>query len=350
MTSVLRIVRQLDGFARVHFAFFTALWALLGAASVGQDTSWTKLLLLLAAVACFHIYGFVVNDVIDLAVDRTNPSRRQDPLVRGAISPNVALAIALVQPVITVPITIQLGGGMAAHAAMAVACVSLGAYNLWGKRCLVPPLTDFIQGIAWGALAPYAAYALGAEPNALTWLVFWYAVSYTVFMNGMHGGLRDLATDFECGARTTAIVLGARPARDGGDPHVPLPVVAFGWATLAVIITLNLVLLVRNDFGYNVTEWRVTALVVSALNVGAILLEPLVVRPRGHTWDLAFRLQMFLVIMSLPTAFAAFVHLQTLVLLILLMLLSMALLDWTPAIARWAFRTNSRRQLDPSAP
>jgi len=344
--SLANAVGQLDGFVRVHFAFFTSLWALLGAASVGQDTSWTRLILLLVAVACFHVYAFVLNDVIDLPRDRANPSRQRDPLVRGIVRPKAALAIALAQPLITVPITIQLGGGWAAHATMAVACLAMAIYNVWGKRCPAPPLTDFVQGIAWGALALYAAHALGARPNALTWLVFWYGVAYTLFMNGVHGGLRDLASDFECGARTTAIVLGARPGTPGHDPHVPLAVAAFGWATLLLLVALNVVIVVRNDFGYDLGEWRATALVVGALIAGAVLLEPLVVRPRGQVWNVAFRLQMFLVIMSLPAAFVAFINIRTLLLLSVLMLVSMALLEWTPAIARWALHPHGRRRPD----
>jgi hypothetical protein len=165
-------------------------------------------------------------------------------------------------------------------------------------------------------------------------------------MNGMHGGLRDLASDFDCGARTTAIVLGARPGPPGNDPHVPLAVVTFGWATLLMLVALNVVIMVRNDFGYDPGAWRVTALVVGALIAGAVLLEPVVVRPRGQVWNVAFRLQMFLVIMSLPAAFVAFVNFRTLLLLSALMLVSMALLEWTPSIARWAFQTHGRRRPD----
>jgi 4-hydroxybenzoate polyprenyltransferase len=345
IASIAVLARELDGLVRLHFLFFTCLWPLLGAASVRRDGSWGDVLAMLAPVACFHVYAFVLNDVIDLPIDRTNPSRRRDPLVRGAISPRLALALALVQPVVAIALTMAIGGDIRTHAALLVAFVAMGVYNLWGKRCPVPPLTDVIQGVGWGVLAIYAAYAMRVEPNALTWMVFAYGVAFTLFMNGIHGGLRDLANDVACAALTTAIVLGARPGPPGGDPIVPRAVVIFAWATLLLLVALNVALMVRNDFGYSAGEWVVTSSAVAALNLGALALEPLVVRPRAHTWNLAFRLQMFLVIMSLPVGFAGFANVPTLLLLGSLMLLSLALLEWTPAVAQWAFTAKARRRL-----
>ena len=121
----------------------------------------------------------------------------------------------------------------------------MAAYNLWGKRCPVPPLTDLVQGIAWGSLAIYAAYVLGAAPVPMTWMVAAYAVGYTLFMNGVHGGLRDLVNDVGRGARTTAIFLGARPAPDGGDPHVPKAVAVFASSVLGSLVAINAALVLR---------------------------------------------------------------------------------------------------------
>ncbi len=48
-----------DHFVRLHFAFFTGVWPLLGAASVGADHSLLRLGGMLAVMACFHVYAYV---------------------------------------------------------------------------------------------------------------------------------------------------------------------------------------------------------------------------------------------------------------------------------------------------
>ena len=313
---------KVDRFVRIHFLFFTCLWPLLGAISVKPDLSIGELSALMVAALAYHLYAFVLNDVIDLPIDRTQPLRQQDPLVSGAITPTQALLLACSQPVIAVMPTLWLGGDVRAYAALAVAFVAMAVYNVWGKRCPVPPFTDFMQGVGWGSLAIYAAFALGLEPNAVTWLVFAYAVAYTLFMNGIHGGLRDLANDFARGARTTAIFLGARPAPDHRDPHVPAGVIVFASAALIAQIAIAVTLIVRNDFGYGPAVYTVTAAAAAALGAASLALMPIVMKPYAGAWDLAFRLQIYLVLMILPILFIGAANTAALALASLLKALS----------------------------
>ena len=330
-------VMAADAFVRLHFAFFTGVWPLLGAASVGADRSLTRLLGLLAVMACFHVYAYVLNDLVDLPIDRTHPSRQRDPLVRGVVSPSVAAALVVAQPLLAAGLTVLLGGGWLAQATLAGAFVSMGAYNFWGKRFPFPPVMDVVQGLGWGLLAPYAAYALAGEATALTWFVCVYATAFTLFMNGIHGGLRDLANDVERGALTTAIYLGARPSAGSGDPYVPRAVMAFSSFTVVVLVSLNVAMLARNDFGYDGRTLAATAVLVALLNAGTVVLIPKVTQPRGREWDTAFRLQMYLILMSLPAAFAFYASATTLALLAALTAVSLVLLERTGSIAAWAW-------------
>jgi len=325
-----------DRFIRLHQLFFTAVWALLGAASVGRDLAPGELGALLGVVLAFHIYTYVLNDVIDLPLDRTQPQRSGDPLVSGAIRPWQALLIALVQPVLAVLLTTVLGGSWRAHATLLGGFALMGAYNLWGKCCYVPPLTDAIQGCAWGSLAIYAPLALGAEPSGLAWTVAVYVAVFTLLFNGVHGSLRDLANDFSSGARTTAIVFGARPAPDAGDAYVPRALAVFASVVLAALIVTSTALVLRNDFGYGQTGWVITAIAVGALNLFAVALQPTVVRPRGPAWDRAWRLQLYLLMIAPSVAFIG--HLSVPMLFVLLSLNAIALLLFgcSSLVARWA--------------
>jgi 4-hydroxybenzoate polyprenyltransferase len=339
-------IQAADRLVRVHLLFFTALWPLLGVASVATDISPGKLGALLGSVICFHVYAYVLNDVIDLPIDRTQPARQRDPLVLGQVRPRQGLLLALVQPLVTVPLTLWLGGAALAQATLFAGFALMGAYNLWGKRCPCPPVTDAIQGLAWGSLAIYAPLALGIAPNALTWTTAMYATVFTMFINGIHGSLRDLANDLGSGARTTAILLGARPVGDAGTAHVPAPMAAYAWGILVVLVALNATILLRNDFHYGPLGWTITAAVVGAFNAWAVLLQPDVLRPRRFA-DSAWRLQMYVMLLSLPIAFVGHASVAICAVFVLLNGLALALWESTPAVARSA-AVNIRSLLVPA--
>jgi 4-hydroxybenzoate polyprenyltransferase len=341
---VLRRIRDMvlaaDRFVRLHYIFFTCVWPLLGAASVGRDFTSGEISGLLAVILCFHAYAFLLNDVVDLPIDRAHPFRQNDPLVRGTIRPSRALLIALVQPVLTIPLTMWLGGTWRAHAILAAGFVLMAVYNVWGKRCPFPPLTDVAQGLGWGCLAIYAPLALGAEPNALTWMVAAYVTVFTLLFNGIHGDLRDLASDLAGGARTTAIFLGARPGIDGSDAYVPRVVGVYASLVLLLLVGINVALIVRNDFGYGPIAWTATTAALGALNFVVVVLHPKVVRPRGPFWHVAWRLQLYLMMMSLPIAFLAHASVEILIALLVLTVISLPLFGSAAAIvARWAWLT-----------
>ena len=236
-------------------------------------------------------------------------------------------------------LTVWLGGGGAAYATLATGFSLMAVYNVWGKHCSVPPLTDFVQGLAWGCLALYAALAVGGEPNILTWVVTAYAAGFLLLINGIHGGLRDLDNDIASGAHTTAMFLGARPISNSKDAYVPAAVSVFASIVLAALFAIGFAPLLRNDFGY---QWPVrvaTLLVAGALGVIAALLMPAVVRGRRPGYDVAFRLQAYVVLMALPVIFAAYVSAATRLMLLLLLGASlMVSLGWTSTIAQWMWR------------
>jgi 4-hydroxybenzoate polyprenyltransferase len=328
----------LDRFLRLHLLFFTALWLLLGAASVRSIIATRDLVLALGVALCFHVYAYVLNDVIDLPLDRTQASRRHDPLVRGVISPARALLLAGIQPMLAVGLTHQLGGDRVAHSMIMAAFIFMGIYNLWGKRCPVPPVTDAFQGLAWGSLALYASHTLGGTSNAMTWFVVAYATTFTMFINGIHGSFRDLTTDMARGARTTAIWLGARPGSNQRTVVETSPTLAlYAWAVLGALVALNATLMIRNDFAYSELEWTLIAAGVGALNLCGVVLQPLVLRPRGSSADIAWRLQMYVVVMALPLAFVACASATMMLVFVLLNLLALTLWDCTVEVVRWTW-------------
>ena len=330
-------IQAIDRFVRLYILFFPVSCVLLGAASVPHDITLGQLGALVGVATCFQIYTYAFNDVIDLSIDRINPARRQDPLVRGVLTPRQAVMIGVVQPLLAIPLTMALGAGAEAYVTLAASFALMGAYNVWGKRCPFPPLTDAVQGLAWSGLSVYGAQAIGVAPTALTWWLAAYLTVFTLLFNGIYGPFRDLISDFAAGAKTTAIVFGARPASAGRRRYVPTVLSVYAWCLLVLLVGMNAVLMFRNDFHYGTSTWVLTACIVGALNVWAVLLQPQVLHPRESAADVAWRLQMFILMTVLPIAFFASAGAGILLTLAFLNALALVLFDSTSAVTRWAW-------------
>lgn len=203
-----------ERFFRGSFFGYTWMLVLLGAGSANADPSGAQIVVLVLVGLNYHFFGYVHNDLIDLPVDRTQPLRSRDPLVTGRIGERQAWVFALVQIPISCLLALSAGAGADALAVLAVGYTATVVYNVYGKRCPVPMITDAVQGIAWGSLALFGALLVG-KPTLLTLIPVGFGFGFIFLINGVHGGLRDLENDFKRGRVTTSIYLGARPTDSG---------------------------------------------------------------------------------------------------------------------------------------
>lgn len=287
----------MDRFTRIHFVGYSSLWALLGAGSVAPASP--RLALGLAGIgALFHFYGSVLNDVVDLPVDRTQPLRAEDPLVRGTISPRAALVFALVQVPLMLGLAAWLGGGARELAWLVGAVAAMAVYNLYGKRCPVPPLTDAAQGLAWACMTLFGARMAGGLPNRSTVCIALFGIVFTTLINGVHGGMRDLENDHSAGARTTALFLGIRPAAEGG---VVVP--GRAWLFCFVLEALLVVLSFAALSGAGARAGGIaTGAVVLAANALCVWGLVRVLQPNRRGWDLIFRFHLVALLIPLFAA------------------------------------------------
>src|SRR5437016_5971721 len=110
---------------------FSIILPLLGAAVISLQLNSFQIIALISVAIAFHIFAYVQNDVFDLQVDRTEPLRRDFPLVQGTIQPRRALVIALAQIPAAFILTAWLGGSIRTYAALIAAFVLMTAYNIW---------------------------------------------------------------------------------------------------------------------------------------------------------------------------------------------------------------------------
>lgn len=292
-------------FGRFSALSFSLMVPLLGAAVVSRDIS-TSLLAGVAAVAvAFHLFAYISNDVIDLTLDRTEPLRADSPLVRGLVQPSAALTIALLQVPIAFGIHVMLAGGAAASVSLAAAMALMLLYNVYGKRCRFPPLSDAVQSLGWVALMLYGALVARAPLNqsllALAALIF----VYVLLINGVHGGLRDLRNDQLCGARTTAIYFGSNADASGGV-ILPRSIVIYGLMLQILMLVISLVVVVTNwsDYGSTPAALTTAALVVTQLVLLALLWMTLTAARRRSAMIRAGILHLFVSLASIIIPFA----------------------------------------------
>ena len=219
----------------LHLTIFnyTALLPLLGLWAVQPNAPWPLITLHQLIALAYHSYAYLLNDVIDLPIDRPPPSRAAYPLVAGTISPQTTLWIAGLSGLLAIGLTAV----FLPFSALPFLLLSLGGisfYNRFGKAGLVPPpLTDFIQGCSWGCLVLFGATSAG-ELNGLVWQTAVFIILYILLVNGVNGSLRDLPNDLQAGATTTPIWFNVRPT----NPHNPENPKPESQANLRSILTL----------------------------------------------------------------------------------------------------------------
>lgn len=213
---------------------------MLGAATATEQLDGFHLLGILGVALAFHIYVSLLNDIIDLPLDRTNPARAHYPLVNGAISTTTALTITLLQIPLAAAVIYWQSGPAAAYLAMAVAFGMMTIYNIWGKRSPVPPIIDVIQGIGFSSLTLYGA-ALTGGLTPLSWLAFTLGVLWMVIIN-LLGGLRDLHYDLAFGVNTTPIYFDMRPS--GKEETLPSFVPYYGYVLHALMMAGSILVII----------------------------------------------------------------------------------------------------------
>jgi len=279
------------------------LLVLAGAYTSRPQMAWDEAVGLLGVALLYNVFSYVSNDLIDLPVDRLQPRRQRDPLVRGAVSPSVGWAIALATIPISLVITMAAADPAVCVLALVVAYGGMAIYNVWGKRVSVPLVTDLIEGIAWSAMVAYGVGYVGGTPNVSTMSVFAFGALFIFLINGMHGGLRDLVNDLRCGKSTSAILLGAHPA---GDDEVvsTKSIVVFSFVVHTTMIVVLATAVSDSWQRYDaVSLWLAQGLILGSALVGSWLLWR-VVKPRNAHRDEPIGHHLFVMILTGVGVFA----------------------------------------------
>jgi decaprenyl-phosphate phosphoribosyltransferase len=141
------------------FAAPAAAGALLEPAIAGTTAAAAGIFVVASAATYF------INDAVDVAADRRHPTKRQRPVAAGLLSPRAALAIgiglALLAPVLALPIGWRLAGVVAAYLTLTL------AYSFWLKH---QPVLD-ILAVAGGFVLRAVAGGIATGLTLSNWFL-----------------------------------------------------------------------------------------------------------------------------------------------------------------------------------
>ncbi len=284
-------VGDLDRFTRTRYFGFTVMMIIPGPALMMEPKPLLVLGLLVVA-ACFHLYAYVPNGLIDYRADQTRRLHAGDPPTKMGITPEQAAAWAWVAVLVAFLALLHLVEFKPFDKPwpllfFGVAVLLMWLYDLCGKRFPYPFIRDLIQGLAWGSLSLVGGFLIESTQRPE---VFWffpiamglYGMFFILLLNGIHGGLRDLVADKAAGHVTTAIFFGARPV----NGSVPEKGVEGTWtvATFAFVVhTLQLALaasFIWQRYDAFAPHWGVAAAALALLSAFSYWCLWQVVKPR----------------------------------------------------------------------
>lgn len=259
--------------ARFQTAALTALAPVWGALAFFPKANIVTLFEIFVVGLSCHVFGFVLNEIADLGIDKSSKSLAEKPLVSGGASLKGAKVLVLVQlPVIFGIPLILLRAGIIPLTVLALAVLLASIYDFYGKRFLLSPaLADLTLGISVGLLTMFAAFLVAQQKYGLAnevaafssifshyssiWIALGLASMFALditFNNGIEGGLKDLENDLAVGARSTPISLGAQI--NGSTILEPLGLRTYGTFLRVLSLIIAPIILFLGLPGYNLTE------------------------------------------------------------------------------------------------
>jgi len=238
----------------------TAIAPVLGALSmwnVGSLPLW-KLLILFIIGSLAHIYGFVINDVIDIRLDKLSKDLYARPLVRGSITRKRAAVFAISCLIGSFLLSFVFFSDLLGYAVLVfillMAYFLATVYDIASKKY---PGMDLVVASAIFFLILFGASTIGT-PTRLVYVVALIGGIQVLFMNMINGAIKDIDHDKQGSANTVAIRLGAKVY--AGVIALPVSFKTTGY--LIEITRIALIFLPFVFLGLSASLWQISFLVL----------------------------------------------------------------------------------------
>jgi len=163
------------------------------------------------------LYGFVLNDYIDVDTDNLSEDLSQRPLVKGSIPRFHALMISLGAVIAAyVLIILAMIQGLFLQNGLTLVVFTIAVflaaiYNIYGKKFLGSDV--FVAG-ATAVYFVFGALAVSPTLTPLTWVVTVVTFFQVMYLNAIIGGLKDADHDCKHGVKNIARTLGVKVTKN----------------------------------------------------------------------------------------------------------------------------------------
>ncbi len=199
-----------------------AIPPVIAALTVGTFDLFTLMLLFLLG-AFSSIFGFVLNDFIDVEVDKKSEDLKKRPLVSGTISKTAALWICFTCIMLTMLTFFILfyGKNITYLRFISVICILIAwllgsIYDVYGKKIFA---SDILVALSVSFIFLIGAFAVNKQPTIFTWIIFVLTFNNLFHMNAVEGGIKDADHDVLMNVNNIALQSGVRV--DGDLLRIP---------------------------------------------------------------------------------------------------------------------------------
>jgi 4-hydroxybenzoate polyprenyltransferase len=257
------MIRDYVEITRLFNMGLTGVAPVLGALAMWNEGVLTplKLLILFIIGGLAHSYGFVLNDVIDIKVDKLSKDLFARPLVQGSITRKHAAFFAVFCMIGSFLLSLvflrELRSYIFLFLILLLAYLFATLYDIASKK--YPGMDLFVAGAVF-FLILFGASTIGT-PTMLAYIVALIGGLQVLFMNMINGAIKDIDHDKEGSANTIAIRLGANV--QAGIIALPLSFKTTGY--LIEIVRMLLIFLPFTPFvmlSLHLSLWQIALLVI----------------------------------------------------------------------------------------
>jgi 4-hydroxybenzoate polyprenyltransferase len=257
------MIRDYIEITRLFNMGLTGVAPVLGALAMGNVGTLTplKLVILFIIGGLAHSYGFVINDVIDIKVDKLSKDLIARPLVRGSITRKRAAFFAVSCMIGSFLLSLVFFSELRSYIflilILLLAYFIATVYDIASKK--YPGMDLFVAGAVF-FLILFGASTIGT-PTRLAYIVALIGGLQVLFMNMINGTIKDIDHDKEGSANTIAIRLGA-------NIHAGVIALPLSFKTTGYLIEIGRMLLIFIPFtpilmrSLDLSLWQIALLVI----------------------------------------------------------------------------------------
>jgi 4-hydroxybenzoate polyprenyltransferase len=204
MSTIKNRIREYLSLFRIQTAAATASAPLLGGLIMGQRDVSHLTILFIIGLLC-HIYGFVLNEYIDVEVDKKSIDLKKKPLVSGSITRNQALFIVIISILCGYALIGFFYRSIYTVSFFSLALLFGGLYDIYGKKITG---MDFVLAGSLFFICIMGASTISTDFNVLIYIVCIIYFFQILYNNAVEGGLKDVDHDGIGGTKTLALAMG----------------------------------------------------------------------------------------------------------------------------------------------